>query len=186
MADSVNRDAFTLKRWSQRKLAAARADETPVERTPATPAAQPGAVAPASGAAADGAPAVELPAIDSLTIDSDFTAFLRPGVDQTLRRSALRKLFSDPRFNVMDGLDVYIDDYSKPELLDAAVARTLAQARYIFDPPKTRVNAQGFVEDAPPEEASEEPAQAQPSSQAPQSADATKCPDRDAGTESGS
>ena len=32
------------------------------------------------------------------------------------------KLFSDPRFNVMDGLDVYIDDYTKgdpipPELL---------------------------------------------------------------------
>jgi hypothetical protein len=27
----------------------------------------------------------------------------------------MRKLFSDPRFNVMDGLDIYIDDYSKPD-----------------------------------------------------------------------
>jgi hypothetical protein len=29
----------------------------------------------------------------------------------------LKTLFQDPRFNVMDGLDVYIDDYSKPDPL---------------------------------------------------------------------
>ena len=34
---------------------------------------------------------------------------------EDVRRAALKKLFSDPRFNVMDGLDVYIDDYSKTE-----------------------------------------------------------------------
>ena len=29
----------------------------------------------------------------------------------------LSNLFSDPQFNVMDGLDTYIDDYSKPDLI---------------------------------------------------------------------
>ena len=109
---------------------------------------------PAGDARARGlpAPASPLPAIDSLGIDSDFTAFMRPGVDESLKRGALKKLFSDPRFNVMDGLDVYIDDYSKPDPIDPAIVRTLAHARYIFNPPATRVTAQGHVEDVPEEE----------------------------------
>ena len=52
----------------------------------------------------------------------------------------------------MDGLDIYIDDYSKPDPIDPDVVRQMVQGRYIFDPPQTRVNAQGFVEDVPPEE----------------------------------
>jgi hypothetical protein len=42
---------------------------------------------------------------------------MKAEVDPETRRAALRTLFSDPRFNVMDGLDVYIDDYSKPDPL---------------------------------------------------------------------
>jgi hypothetical protein len=61
------------------------------------------------------APAPELPPVDKLTIDSDFRAFFHPKVEEGVRRAALKKLFNDPRFNVMDGLDVYIDDYSKTE-----------------------------------------------------------------------
>jgi hypothetical protein len=56
-----------------------------------------------------------LPTIESLSFDSDFTAFLKPGVDPTVKRAALKKLFRDPRFNVMDGLDIYIDDYTKAD-----------------------------------------------------------------------
>ena len=58
-----------------------------------------------------------LPSIESLTPESDFSPFMRPQVDASLRRQALKTLFQDPRFNVMDGLDVYIDDYSKPDPL---------------------------------------------------------------------
>jgi hypothetical protein len=93
-----------------------------------------------------------LPPVESLTPQSDFTPFMRPDVDPALKRAALRKLFTDPRFNVMDGLDVYIDDYSKPDPIAPEILRTLVQTRYIFDPPVTRVNAQGVVEDVPPEE----------------------------------
>jgi hypothetical protein len=34
-----------------------------------------------------------------------------------VKNAAFKKLFADPHFNVMDGLDIYIDDYSKPDPL---------------------------------------------------------------------
>ncbi|HET9047212.1 MAG TPA: DUF3306 domain-containing protein [Casimicrobiaceae bacterium] len=93
-----------------------------------------------------------LPPIDSLTRDSDFTPFMQPGVPSELRSAALRKLFEDPRFNVMDGLDVYIDDYSKPDPIAPDIVKTLRHARFIFAPPQTRVNDRGVVEEVPPAE----------------------------------
>jgi hypothetical protein len=92
-----------------------------------------------------------LPPVESLGFDSDFTRFLAPKVDEVVKRQALRKLFNDPRFNVMDGLDVYIDDYSKFEPIPDDLVGKLRHARYIFDPPKTRVNEAGHVEDVPDE-----------------------------------
>jgi hypothetical protein len=53
---------------------------------------------------------------------------MRPGVDGTVRNAALKKLFSDPRFNVMDGLDTYIDDYGKPDPLPLAMLRRMQQS----------------------------------------------------------
>ncbi len=79
------------------------------------------------------APPPELPPLDQLTIDSDFRGFFHPKVDANLRRMALKKLFSDPHFNLMDGLDVYIDDYSKPDPLPAAMLAQLKHAQKILD-----------------------------------------------------
>ncbi len=155
MTDSGKREPLTLRRWSQRKLAAAHEAQSKAAQPPeptGTVAPPPSPDTPAPQAVA-GDPPRELPPVDSLSIDSDFTAFMRPDVDESLKRGALRKLFSDPRFNVMDGLDVYIDDYSKPDPIAPEVVRQLMQARYIFDPPATRVTASGHVEDVPPDEA---------------------------------
>ncbi|WP_309246525.1 DUF3306 domain-containing protein [Ramlibacter montanisoli] len=52
---------------------------------------------------------------ESLTKDSDFTRFVQPGVSPEVKNAAMKKLFADPHFNVMDGLDTYIDDYGKPD-----------------------------------------------------------------------
>ena len=41
-------------------------------------------------------------------------------------------MFSDPHFNVMDGLDVYIDDYSQPNPLPATMLAGLKQAQNIL------------------------------------------------------
>ena len=65
----------------------------------------------------------------------------------------MKQLFRDPQFNVMDGLDVYVGDYSIPDPISPDIVKQMVQGRYIFDPPATRINAQGHVEDVPPEEA---------------------------------
>src|SRR6478752_3981503 len=179
----IDPKGFSLRRWSQRKHAAARGElaadrgrdsDSPAagaKRTdPTLPvsmggsaggaaaapsavvgvAETPAGIAPASAVTGSTTGAVApLPSLESLTIDSDYSPFMQPGVDDAMKRGALKKLFSDPHFNVMDGLDVYIDDYSKPDPIDPAIVRTLTQARYIFNPPATRVNAAGYVEDVP-------------------------------------
>lgn len=74
-------------------------------------------------------PGVRLPSLDTLTGESDFSAFMQPHVDPGVRVLALKKLFTDPRFNRMDGLDVYIDDYGKPDPIEPAFLKRLNQAR---------------------------------------------------------
>jgi hypothetical protein len=132
-ADADPPERLSLKRWSQRKLEASRATAPP-------------AVAPAAATATapSGAPAVpELPPVESLTPDSDFAAFLQPRVDELVKRKALRKLFSDPRFNVMDGLDVYVDDYTKTVPVPGSLLARLAPLHGVLDTPPTPVAESG-------------------------------------------
>ena len=115
------RDEGFFGRWSRLKTDAREAPPQPeIEAAP-----------PAVTPRAEDAPP-ELPPVDSLTIDSDFRGFLHPKVDEDLKRSALRKLFSDPHFNVMDGLDVYIDDYSVSEPIPADMLAGMKQAQRIL------------------------------------------------------
>jgi hypothetical protein len=121
MADSTSTpEGFSLKRWSRRKLEAAQnAPVAPVPSVGVAPAAAPvaapaAAVATAPGASAPAAAPV-LPPVESLTHDSDFSAFMQPRVDEVVKRAALKKLFTDPHFNVMDGLDIYIGDYTQAD-----------------------------------------------------------------------
>src|SRR5207249_277948 len=73
--------------------------------------------------------------VDTLKgLASEYQDFLRPGVDEKLRRSALKKLFHDPHFNVMDGLDTYIDDYSKPDPIPEEMLKSLKQANRLLFP----------------------------------------------------
>ncbi len=116
-------DSF-LGRWSKRKLAVRRG-ETPAE--PARAEAAP--PAPPPPAAAPSAPP-ELPPVDSLKgLASDYQDFLRPDVDPATKSAALRKLFGDPHFNRMDGLDIYIDDYTREDPIPPAMLRVMNQAR---------------------------------------------------------
>lgn len=120
MAESEHKPAETpeefLSRWSRRKREAR--EEALKPPAPATPAT------------ADEPP--PLPPVEELGINSDYRGFLHPKVDETLRRAALKKMFSDPHFNVMDGLDVYIDDYSVSDPLPAAMLAELKQAQKIL------------------------------------------------------
>src|SRR5436190_2546188 len=116
-------ERFSLSRWSRRKLAAAA--EAPAPAPASAPAVVP-APATAPGVLTPSA-ALELPPVESLTFDSDFTAFLQPGVDDKVKRAALKQLFRDPRFNIMDGLDTYIDDYTKADPIPPDIVADLLQ-----------------------------------------------------------
>ena len=58
----------------------------------------------------------------------DFSAFMKPDVDPAVQQAALKKMFTDPHFNVMDGLDIYIDDYSKPDPLPPGMLERMVQS----------------------------------------------------------
>ncbi|TAK43874.1 MAG: DUF3306 domain-containing protein [Betaproteobacteria bacterium] len=103
-----------IARWSRRKLASS-VEAVSSQAAPAAPVVE--AVAP------------PLPALDSLTFESDFEAFMRARIDESVRRAALKKLFADPRFNVMDGLDVYIDDYAEGEPIPPELLARLEHAK---------------------------------------------------------
>jgi hypothetical protein len=67
--------------------------------------------------------------VAGLTHDSDYTRFMAKGVDGGVRNAAMKKLFSDPHFNVMDGLDTYIDDYGKPDPIPLSMLRKMNQSK---------------------------------------------------------
>jgi len=105
-----------MSRWSRRKQQAR--EEVPA---PAT-----------SQSRVDAGPAPELPPVEELGMDSDYRDFFHPKVKEGVRRAALKKLFSDPHFSVMDGMDIYLDDYSITEEIPAAMMAELKQAQNIL------------------------------------------------------
>jgi hypothetical protein len=149
-----------FSRWSRRKVQARQHEPLPdTPDTPESPEAQgpsqapvraqsvavpsapaaAGAPAPA-GAVPPAAPAPALPTLEdvqALTPASDFSRFVAPGVSPEVRNAAMKKLFADPFFNEMDGLDIYIDDYSKPNPLPPALARKLVSSQFmnLFEAP---------------------------------------------------
>src|SRR5690606_34244483 len=101
----------------------------------------------------------------------DFRRFVAPEVPNEVRNAAVKKLFADPHFNVMDGLDVYIDDYSQPSPLSKAELAMMVGAQFlklVDDPEDKAAATAGSAEQARAEEpatsaapeAPSEPAQA--------------------------
>jgi hypothetical protein len=138
----VDAEGGFLSRWSRRKLLQrqgialpeppASADPVPLPRPPAPQDA--GAATALPPAAEPERPAATLPTladVAALTRDSDYARFVAPGVDSEVRNAALKQLFTDPHFNLMDGLDIYIDDYSRPDPLPAGMLRQMAQSKFL-------------------------------------------------------
>lgn len=134
-------DGF-LGRWSRRKLDVTQGrpveTEPPVEPRVATGLAAPmqAVAAPpvevaAESASQQQAPVPTLEDVAALTPQSDFSRFAATDVPPEVRNAAMKKLFADPHYNVMDGLDVYIDDYSVPDPLPRKMLESLASARFL-------------------------------------------------------
>ena len=158
-----------LSRWSRRKVQARQA-----EMLPATPEPAPlvGSEAVTTGrsplthepprsdnepgsAPTPPPPPPTLADVAELTHESDFARFVKSDVSGDVRNAALKKLFTDPHFNVMDGLDTYIEDFNQTTPLPLSMIRQMAQSAFL-----------GLVEQQPTEqprqESAPEPAQEPP------------------------
>jgi hypothetical protein len=143
-------------RWSRRKQEA-QAGQSQPETAPErgdgqalAPELLPELAVPAQAEPDQSVASAPLPTLEdvrTLTPDSDFQPFMRSGVGAEVRNAAMKKLFTDPHFNVMDGLDIYIDDYSQPDPMPAGMLRKMASAQFLKLVPE------------PTEQASERPAQ---------------------------
>jgi Protein of unknown function (DUF3306) len=129
-----------LSRWSRLKREVARTAEAP---QPAPRAAD--------------APLPELPPTEQLGADSDFSAFMDARVDDKLRRLALKKLFSDPRFNLTDGLDVYSEDYTLLADLPSALVEKLEHVRRVLRRPDPEQVAEAETKAAAPQTQTQAP-----------------------------
>ena len=134
-------DSF-FSRWSRRKQDAATGRAWP-EPDPvvAPPAAQLSAwpeplqtkppVPTAPPAPDEETPLPSMADVQPLTPASDFQPFMRQGVPGEVRNAAMKKLFTDPHFNVMDGLDIYIGDYNTPDPLPAGMLEKMVGAELL-------------------------------------------------------
>jgi|SRR5687768_17162957 len=82
-------------------------------------------------------PAPQLPAVDKLTPESDFTGFMHPKVEDALRRAALKKLFSDPHFNIPDPYEPYSRNFNVEDPIPPELLATLKQAEQLVFGDKT-------------------------------------------------
>lgn len=105
-----------VARWSRRKRAAQVAPAAVTVAPPATP--DPAQVLTDA----------DMPPIESLTLDSDFTPFLSPGVSESLRRLALRKLFAAPAFNTRCPLDSEYYDCANMTPLGSIITHEMREA----------------------------------------------------------
>jgi hypothetical protein len=138
-----------FSRWSRRKQGLETTEPVPL-KTDNSPAAAVSAKAdplpaPSSAPLAAGATSTTaapdlaaerppLPTLDdarALTPSSDFQPFMQQGVAADVRNTAVKKLFTDPHFNVMDGLDIYIGDYNTPDPLPPGMLQKMVGAQFL-------------------------------------------------------
>ena len=131
MSDEERNETF-LARWSRRKL------EQPVEEQ--KPVAVEAPVAPA------------LPPVEKLTNESDFSGFMHPKVEDGLRRVALKKLFSDPHFNVADPFEAYSGDWTGGEPIPEAMLASLEQMKQLLRQPEPPPEQVAKEEEPKPDE----------------------------------
>jgi Protein of unknown function (DUF3306) len=162
-----------LSRWSRRK---AEVREGRVLEEPAPPRTVPQPSVSPSARAADALPhalplaagepseavvPVEVPKpeaptladVEQLTSESSYANFVARDVAPEVKNAAMKKLFSDPHFNVMDRMDIYIDDYGIPDPLPAEMLRQMTSAKFLnlFDDEPVP-HSQGDTTPQPPTE----------------------------------
>lgn len=127
-----------FSRWSRRKVQVRTGEPLPPEPPPPVAVVAPAAVvapvvpvAPVVAEPPEAPPALTLDDVARLTPESDYSAFVARSVSPDVRNAAVKKLFTDPHYNIMDGLDIYIDDYSQPSPLSMADMAKMVGAQFL-------------------------------------------------------
>ena len=113
----------------------------------------------------DETPAPTLPPVDTLTPESDFSGFMHPKVEDALRRTALKKLFSDPHFNVPDPFEAYSGDWTGGEPIPDEMLATLNQAQQLLFSDKKKEDETQVAKDEAPAAAENNPQADEPGKQ---------------------
>jgi hypothetical protein len=153
-----------LERWSRRKLAEGKLDETEPEQAPHDDDLVPAAAkaTPVSDEPAeetlDEAELAQLPPIEAITVKTDLAPFLRKGVPQALKNAAMRKMWMlDPA--IRDHKDFAVDyawDWNTPGGVPGNAGsisgKSLARMLESLDPkPKQPADVRPDSPDEPPE-----------------------------------
>jgi Protein of unknown function (DUF3306) len=147
--DGTRSDGF-LSRWSRRKQdvrAGVPVAELPLPSAPVAPALKPNqplAQQHIAGAATNTVakdnpqedakalpPAPTLDDVKALTTESDFKPFMVSNVSPEVKNAAMKKLFTDPHYNVMDMMDTYVDDYSKSDPIPEAMLKEMVSVKFL-------------------------------------------------------
>ena len=148
-------DGLTLSRWSRLKRRGgetAGAPSSEVSPAPGLAGEAKAATLPLPTAETANVAELSLPELSSISLVEDFTPFMQAKVPQALRQQALKALFKEPHFNVMDGLDTYIDDYTVFEPITPEVMATLSSWKTIMNPAQQVVTPGGYAVDVESEE----------------------------------
>lgn len=178
--DAVRSEGF-LSRWAQRKQAVKAglpvaeaplkplATENPVNLQPKPAVVQVSTAQSATNlVAAESAdttvqttPEAPPPTLDdarALTTESDFKPFMAKNVSPEVKNAAMKKLFTDPHYNVMDMMDTYVDDYSKPDPIPESMLREMVAVKFLKlferdeeDPPAAQANARDDADSPTPQ-----------------------------------
>jgi Protein of unknown function (DUF3306) len=76
-------------------------------------------------------PAPTLDDAKALTIESDFKPYMVSNVSPEVKNAAMKKLFSDPHYNVMDMMDIYVDDYSKSDPIPESMLKEMVSVKFL-------------------------------------------------------
>ena len=127
----MSTDEGFFSRWARRKAGVPEPAPPPPEAASLPAAESVAAPAPAPPPEPEPEPPPTLDDVAQLDPQADFKRFVARDVDPTVKNAALKKLFTDPQWNVMDGLDVYIDDYGKPDPVPESVLRQMVQSQVL-------------------------------------------------------
>jgi hypothetical protein len=67
----------------------------------------------------------------ALTIESDFKPYMVSNVSPEVKNAAMKKLFTDPHYNVMDMMDTYVDDYSKSDPIPESMLKEMVSVKFL-------------------------------------------------------